>query len=91
MTGFEWDEAKASSHREKHGVSFEQASVVFSDPKAITIDDPDHSIEEAREITVGKAAESIILMVSHTDRNGITRIISARKANAKERRRYEEY
>ena len=91
MTEFDWDEAKASSNREKHGVSFEQASAVFSDPKAITIDDPDHSDDEEREITIGEAERRVILTASHTDRNGITRIISARKANAKERRRYEEY
>lgn len=54
MSDFEWDEVKAANNLKKHGVSFEKASAVFYDPRALTIADPDHSNDEEREITVGK-------------------------------------
>jgi uncharacterized DUF497 family protein len=86
---FDWDPEKARLNLAKHGVSFEQAVAVFKDKWAVTIWDPKHSEHEYREITVGSTADEIILMVSHTDRDGTIRIISARRANARERKRYE--
>jgi uncharacterized DUF497 family protein len=44
-----------------HGVSFEEAATVFSDPLSVTIPDPDHSIGEARHITLGKSASEVLL------------------------------
>ncbi|HSI73734.1 MAG TPA: BrnT family toxin, partial [Fimbriimonas sp.] len=67
---FEWDPKKALANLEKHGVSFEVATSVFADPLAITFSDPDHSMSEARELTVGQAESRIIVIVSHTDRSG---------------------
>jgi uncharacterized DUF497 family protein len=86
---FEWDDAKATSNRAKHDVSFEEAARVFDDPLAlIEIDDVPDDDGEEREILIG-AAGGKLLVVVHTYRNGRARIISARKATAHERREYE--
>lgn len=87
---FEWDTDKAARNRDKHGVSFEEAATVFGDPLAITYDDPDHSDVEDRYLTFGHSSQGILLVVSHTDRDERTRIISARRASRKERKQYEE-
>ena len=87
---FEWDSAKAQRNLRKHGVSFDEAVTVFGDALAITFDDPDHSETEQREITFGKSRAERLLVVSHTDRAGKTRIISARRMLKHERKIYEE-
>jgi uncharacterized DUF497 family protein len=87
---YEWDPKKAKSNVRKHRVSFEAAASVFLDPLAVTYPDPDHSEEESREITVGYSAKLGVIFVSHTQRGNRIRIIGARKANAKERKQYEE-
>lgn len=86
---FEWDPDKARRNLAKHGVSFREAATVFGDPLAITYFDPDHSVEEDRFLTFGHSATGRLLVVSHTDRGDSTRIISARPASRKERRKYE--
>jgi uncharacterized DUF497 family protein len=86
---FDWDPEKARLNLAKHGVSFEVASYAFYDVWAITTPDPDHSLDEYREITLGSVGDAVILTVSHTDRDGVVRIISARHATRFERRRYE--
>ena len=87
---FEWDTKKAASNTEKHGVSFEEAVTIFYDPLAATFEDPDHSAEETREITIGHSAQSKLLVVCHTERTENTiRLISARVATRKERQRHE--
>jgi uncharacterized protein len=85
---FEWDPKKAASNLAKHGVSFEEATGVFADPNALTIPDPLHSASEHRQITMGCALNSKILVVVHTERGDNLRIISARRANARERKTY---
>ncbi len=50
---FEWDEVKAAANLRKHGVPFEEAASVFSDPLAYTFGDPDHSAGEQRLLTFG--------------------------------------
>ena len=50
---YEWDAAKARRNLRTHQVSFEEAATVFLDPLAITFDDPDHSHDEYRFITIG--------------------------------------
>jgi uncharacterized DUF497 family protein len=87
---FEWDPAKAAPNLELHGVSFEEASTVFGDPLAATIPDPEHSVEEARSITMGLSASGSLVVVVHTDRDDRVRIISARTATRAEKKRYEE-
>ncbi len=86
---FEWGTAKATRNLDKHGVSFAEAATVFGDPLAITFADPDHSPDEDRYLSFGHSAGGDLLVVSHTDRDDGTRIISARKAGRKERRIYE--
>lgn len=88
---FEWDFNKAKANIEKHHVSFEDAATVFGDKNALTIDDVFHSQNEKREVTIGKSANNHILVVVHTIRGKNLRIISARKANKKERIQYEKY
>jgi uncharacterized protein len=86
---FEWDAAKATANLEKHGVSFEDAAQAFEDELSATFPDPDHSRGEHRFITYGLVADGRLLVVSHTERDDLIRIISARPATKKERKRYE--
>jgi uncharacterized protein len=87
---FEWTPAKATSNIRKHGVSFEEAAYVFGDPLALTFADPDHSIGEERLLTYGRSAMGRLLVVSHVERDGRVRIISAREATKHEHKIYEE-
>lgn len=92
-TKFEWDSAKAQSNLRKHGVAFDEAIAVFADPIAMMRQD---RIEggELRWHTLGSVGGFLVLLVAHTvgeDGEGIEiiRIISARAADRKERKRYE--
>jgi len=87
---FEWDERKAATNLKKHGVSFHEAGTVFGDPMAITFHDPEHSENEHRFLTFGLSRSSRLLVVAHTDRGHIVRIISARLMKRHERKIYEE-
>ena len=86
MLLFEWDDDKAALNVEKHGVSFETASLVFNDPFCISIYDAEHSSYEDRFIALGRVGD--VLFVVYTLRESSTRIISARLATEKERRLY---
>ena len=85
---FEWDPDKAESNVAKHGVDFAEASTVFADYFALTIFDPDHSDSEDRYITIGLSDRARVLVVSHTDRDAVTRIIGSRNANRLEIQAY---
>jgi len=85
---YEWDSGKAAANVRKHGVSFAEAASVFLDPMAWTFEDPDHSDEEDREITIGFSAKQRVLFVSHCAWADRIRIISARKATGREIRQY---
>jgi uncharacterized DUF497 family protein len=93
---FEWDPTKEASNVDKHGVTFEQAANVFKDPLALTLyDEEDSSQDEDRWVTLGLVNGQHYLVVIHTYRNpqpgALTiRIISARPANKREIRLYEE-
>jgi len=87
---FEWDTGKAAANLGKHGVSFDEAATVFADVLSATARDPDHSRGESRLLTFGMSSTGRILVVSHTDRGAIIRIISARPATRYERKIYEE-
>lgn len=89
MLQFEWNPEKARRNIEKHGVSFEGAATVLGDSLSYTFDDPDHSDEEIRFLTVGLTATGKLLVVSHTDREDKVRIISARILTKQERKFYE--
>jgi uncharacterized DUF497 family protein len=87
---FEWDERKAAANAKKHGVSFEEAKSVFTDERAKLIDDPDHSEDEDRFVLLGLSGALRLLLVCHCYRGegNVIRLISARKANAKESKSY---
>jgi uncharacterized DUF497 family protein len=87
---FEWDQVKAAENYHKHGVSFEEGVTVFHDPLSISIEDPDHSINEQRYVETGTCDNGRILVVSYTERGRNIRIISCREATRRERRQYEE-
>ena len=86
----EWDPRKAKSNLKKHRVSFEEAATALSNPMAATGADPDHSTIEERYVTFGISEKGRLVVVSHTEKDGIIRIISARKASKGEKELYEE-
>jgi uncharacterized protein len=87
---FEWDPTKDSANKRKHGVSFEEAQTVFADDSALLIHDPDHSEDEDRFVLLGVSSSLRALVVCHCYRHGndVIRIISARKADRRERLLY---
>lgn len=87
---FEWDATKAAANQLKHGIPFELACEVFFDPFLRIVDaDP---VNEARHAAIGYAKGQQLLFVVHVARHEeITRIISARRTTAPERRLYEEF
>ena len=87
---FEWNSKKADANKRKHGVTFQEAATIFSDPMALSFADPDHSFDEDRDITFGFSRLERLLVVSHTARGERTRIISARLTTRQERKIYEE-
>lgn len=84
---FEWDDQKAEANRAKHGVTFEQARLVFSDPLALEL--THYEDGEERSTTIGQSGATLLLVVISTDRQGRIRIISARRVTKPERRRYQ--
>lgn len=87
---FDWDPRKDATNKRKHGVTFHEAKSVFTDDYARLIADPEHSDEEDRFIILGMSISSRLLVVCHCISNGDTiRIISARKADKRERQVYE--
>ncbi len=88
---YEWDPRKAALNERKHRVSFEEATTVFLDRFALTFDDPDHSINQRRFITLGESGRRRLLFVAHAEvGEDRTRIISARKVTRRERHGYQE-
>ena len=87
---FEWDARKADANLLKHAVAFEEAVTSLLDVLAVTGRDPDHSLGEERYVTFGMSAQGRLLVVCHTDRQGVIRLISARPATRTERKIYDE-
>lgn len=83
---YKWDPNKARSNLRKHGISFADAVTVFTDDRALTI--PEEYAHEERLVTLGKDALDRVLVVVYTYRGESIRIISARKATARERQQY---
>jgi uncharacterized protein len=93
-TIFEWDESKARINFEKHKISFDEASTIFTDPFLLTFVDDFHSDQEERFISIGLSEKDRVLLAVHTEREEksetiVIRIISCRKATQTERKRYE--
>lgn len=87
---YEWNPEKDRINREKHDISFAEASTVFLDPLQVTVPDERHSMEEFRFRTIGYTATNRLVVVAHTDREDRIRIITAREATPRERRHYEQ-
>jgi uncharacterized protein len=87
---FEWDERKNRENRRKHGVSFEEAQTIFYDDNAIEFYDDQHSEWEDRFLLLGASSRLRMLIVCHCLREGgeVIRILSARKAMAREKKHY---
>ena len=84
----QWDSSKAASNLEKHGIDFADAATVLEDEFALTRADDDH--DEERFVTIGADALGRVLVVVYTWRDDEPRLMSARSANRRERRQYEE-
>ena len=93
MVTFDWDDAKNRSNLRKHGVGFDTASLVFDDPYALMLQDRFENGEE-RWQAIGRIADAVVLVVAHTVKaragTEVIRIMSARKADRRERKRYED-
>ena len=89
MPKFEWDEDKNASNLAKHGISFEEAATIFEGPVFTLADEG--PAEELRERSYGLINGIAVVCVIHTDRDGTTRIISARKATKSERDLFNAY
>jgi len=87
---FEWDEEKAERNQAKHFVSFSFAARAFDDEHQVTVIDNRYDYGETRYITLAKI-ENRLYIIAFTLRSSNIRLISARKANQKEVKRYENY
>ena len=88
-SNFEWDEKKAKSNIQKHGVTFEEAATVLQDELSLTMNDITHSMDEERFIDIGLSSNVHVLVVTYTERGNNIRIINCRKATPAERKAYE--
>lgn len=89
---FDWDDRKAAANREKHGVTFEHGITAFDDPFALIAPDPVHSsATEERRWLIGTSDVGVLIVVfTIREPDGVYRIISARRASRKEKKRYEQ-
>jgi uncharacterized protein len=87
---FEWDEIKARENLKRHKVPFDEGKTIFNDPFLLTYPDIDSPEAEERYINIGLSVKNRVLVLIHTERQSKIRIISCRKATARERRHYEE-
>jgi uncharacterized DUF497 family protein len=90
MIRLEWSAKKNRLNLAKHRIDFAEAASVFDDPLQLTVDDPDHSVDENRYITIGHTNRRRLVIIAHTFENDKIRIISARKPTRYERLKYEE-
>lgn len=87
---FEWDEAKNQANLKKHGISFDEARLIFEGRIVSRVDDR-FDYGETRVISIGVIRELVAVVVVHTNRSGVTRIISARLASRDERKVYDDH
>ncbi|HSX19062.1 MAG TPA: BrnT family toxin [Candidatus Saccharimonadales bacterium] len=90
IVGFEWDKWNLDKNYIKHGITPKEAEEVFLDENVLLIEDIKHSGAEERSIAIGMTVGDSLLFVVFTVRSNKIRIISARIANKKERRQYEQ-
>jgi uncharacterized DUF497 family protein len=89
---FEWDESKNRTNNRKHAVWFEEAQTVWADLRSIEFFDPQHNDAEDRFLRIGYSSGGQLLLIVFCEQEsgGVIRLISARKATAKEAKTYEE-
>ena len=88
---FKWDPAKAEKNLIKYDVSFDEASTVFKDPRALYFDDVEHSQKEKREFVIGRSTTRERLLTCFMVRTeDMVNIISARTSTHAERQNYDE-
>lgn len=90
FTVFEWDKGNIDKSYRKHGITPNEAEEVFLDKNILILEDTKHSRKEVRFMAIGKILKEDILFLAFTIREDNIRIISARKANKKERRQYDQ-
>ena len=89
---FEWDAEKDRANQAKHGVSFEEASDLFSSGEDfLEVYDAAHSFDEDRFIAIGSTSSGVLVVVYTERRDDVIRILSARKATKQEQKRLENY
>lgn len=89
---FEWDPRKDRANQRKHGLSFQQASKLFTGPSDfLEIYDAEHSIEEDRFIAIGTVDRGVIVVAYAEREDDRIRILSARRASAAERQLLREH
>ena len=92
MVRFEWDPAKNARNVRKHGISFEEASTLFtSGSDWLDLDDEAHSEDELRYRAIGPIARGVVVVVYVEREEDFLRVISARLATSPERRLYTEW
>jgi uncharacterized DUF497 family protein len=84
---FEWDERKAAINLRRHKLSFLLARSVFNDAFAVIEQELSEDYGEERFVAIGMA-DDVLMTVVYTERGERIRIISARKANSHEQRKY---
>ena len=87
---FDWDEEKNASNLQKHGLRFEEACLIF-EGRVLSKADDRFDYGEERIISIGLIRDIVAVVVVHTERDGKTRIISARLANRGERKIYDDH
>jgi len=88
VLGFQWDKGNLDKSYQKHGITPEEAEEIFLDEKLKVESDVAHSQTEERLIAIGQTQQKVVLLVVFTTRSKTLRIISARKANQKEKQKY---
>ena len=84
----EWDDEKNEINKKKHGIDFEDAGLIFADENMLELYDELHSDDEDRYIGIGKVGKVLFVVYTERPERAATRLISARLANARERRLY---
>jgi uncharacterized protein len=89
---FTWDSKKAARNLRRHGVSFEEAATVLSDPNRVELADTDNAQGDARMDVIGFSSEVRLLfvVVFEVEEDELMRVISARRATPHEAKRYAE-
>lgn len=85
-----WDAIKNQANKKKHKISFEEAATVFYDRLSLTVDDPEHSVNERRLHIIGESNKGKLILVTFVEGSDGIRIISAQKPTRRERKHYEE-